>query len=97
MSLMDRMMKQNMKMMKKMQKDVLDMQEELYNENGEQIERVSKMSAERGAPATKIHYEAVAKGVKEGLSGEEKKYCSKCGAEIDVDANFCSKCGAKQK
>jgi hypothetical protein len=25
-----------------------------------------------------------------------KKYCTKCGAEISVDAKFCPKCGAKQ-
>ena len=42
MSLFDKMMDRNLKRMKKMQKQMLDMQEEIYDENGEQIERVNK-------------------------------------------------------
>ena len=26
---------------------------------------------------------------------EEKKFCSHCGAEIDVDSSFCPKCGSR--
>ena len=44
---------------KKMQKKMLDMQEEVFNERGEQIERVNTKSAELSAPGTKIHYEAL--------------------------------------
>ncbi len=96
MSLMDRMMEDNIKRAKVMQKKMLDMQEEFYEENGEQIERVNKRSAELGAAGTKVHYEAVASGVKEGLTDESKKFCTQCGKKIDRDAKFCSECGAKQ-
>jgi hypothetical protein len=95
MSLFDRMMDRNMERAKKMQKRVLDMQEEMYNENGEQIERINKKSAELGAEGTKIHYKAAAAGVKEGLAAE--KVCPKCGTTIGTDFKYCSECGAKQK
>lgn len=96
MSLLDKMMDRNMKRVKKMQGKMLDMQEEVFNERGEQIERVNTKSAELSAPGTKIHYEAVASGVKEGLGEKQKKFCSECGKEISVTAKYCSKCGAKQ-
>ena len=96
MSLMDRMMEENIKRAKVMQKKMLDMQEEFYEENGEQIERVNKRSAELGAAGTKVHYEAAASGIKEGLEGSEKKFCTECGKEIDASAKYCSECGAKQ-
>lgn len=96
MSLMDRMMEDNIKRVKVMQKKMLDMQEEFYEENGEQIERVNKRSAELGAAGTKVHYEAAASGIKEGLEGSEKKFCTECGKEIDASAKYCSECGAKQ-
>ena len=95
MSLMDRMMEDNIKRAKVMQKKMLDMQEEFYEENGEQIERVNKRSAELGAAGTKVHYGAVASGIKEGLENE-KKICPACKKEIDADAKFCSECGTKQ-
>ena len=97
MSLFDRMMDRNMERAKKMQKKMLDMQEEIYNENCEQIERVNKRSAELGAKGTKIHYEAVASGVKDGLRNGPEKFCCKCGKKIDMGAKYCSECGAKQK
>lgn len=97
MSLFDRMIDRNMKRVKKMQKKMLDMQEEMYNENGEQIERVNKRSAELGANGTKIHYEAKASGIREGLEGGSKKLCCECGKKIDAEAKYCSECGAKQK
>ena len=96
MSLMDRMMDDNIKRAKVMQKKMLDMQEEFYEENGEQIERVNKRSAELGAAGTKVHYGAVASGIKEGLEGSEKKFCTECGKEISASAKYCSECGAKQ-
>ena len=96
MSLMDRMMEDNIKRAKVMQKKMLDMREEFYEENGEQIERVNKRSAELGAAGTKVHYEAAASGIKEGLEGSEKKFCTECGKEIDASAKYCSECGAKQ-
>ena len=96
MSLMDRMMEDNIKRAKVMQKKMLDMQEEFYEENGEQIERVKKRSAELGAAGTKVHYEAAASGIKEGLEGSEKKFCTECGKEISASAKYCSECGAKQ-
>ena len=96
MSLMDRMMEDNIKRAKVMQKKMLDMQEEFYEENGEQIERMNKRSAELGAAGTKVHYEAAASGIKEGLEGSEKKFCTECGKEISASAKYCSECGAKQ-
>ena len=90
-------MDRNMKMAKRMQKKMLDMQEEIYDENGEQIERVNKRSAELGAKGTKIHYEAVASGIKDGLENRSGKTCCECGEEIDMGAKYCSECGAKQK
>ena len=98
MSLFDRMMDRNMKMAKKMQKKMLDMQEEIYDENGEQIERVSKKSAELGAKGTRIHYGAVASGIKDGIeNNKSEKFCSECGKKIGAEAKYCSECGAKQK
>lgn len=97
MSLFDRMMDRNMERAKKMQKKMLDMQEEIYDENGEQIERVNKRSAELGAEGTKIYYEAAASGVKDGLKNKSGKFCCECGKKIDVEAKYCSECGAKQK
>jgi hypothetical protein len=97
MSLFDRMMDRNMERAKKMQKKMLDMQEEIYEENGEQIERVNTKSAELGAKGTKIHYEAVASGIKEGLEGKSEKFCHECGKKIGVKDKYCSECGAKQK
>ena len=64
---MDRMMEDNIERAKEMQKRMLDMQEELYNERGEQIERLNKKKEELSAAGTKVHYEAAASGIKEGL------------------------------
>lgn len=94
MSLLDRMMDRNFERAKKMQKKMLDMQEEIYEENGEQIERLNKKSAELGAKGTKVHYEAAASGIKEGL--KDHKFCTECGTKIDKSAKFCSECGTKQ-
>ena len=94
MSLFDRMMDKNFERAKKMQKKMLDMQEEIYEENGEQIERLNKKSAELGAEGTKVHYEAAASGIKEGL--KDHKFCTECGTKIDASAKFCSECGTKQ-
>ena len=80
-----------------MQKKMLDMQEEIYNENGEQIERVNKRSAELGSKGTEIHYEAVASGVKSGLKDKSEKFCCECGKKLDAKAKYCSECGTKQE
>lgn len=96
MSMLDKMMEENIERAKEMQKRLLDMQEELYDERGEQIERINKKKEELSAAGTKIHYEAAASGVKEGLEGSEKKFCTECGKEIDASAKYCSECGAKQ-
>ncbi len=96
MSMLDKMMDENIDTLKKMQKKMLDMQEEIYAENGEQIERVNKKSAELEAAGTKVKYEAAASGIKEGLSGEPTKYCHECGKEINASAKFCSECDTKQ-
>ena len=96
MSMLDKMMEENIERAKEMQKRMLDMQEELYNERGEQIERINKKKEELSAAGTKIHYEAAASGIKEGLEGSEKKFCTECGKEIDASAKYCSECGAKQ-
>ena len=90
-------MDRNMERMKKMQKKMLDMQEEIYDENGEQIERVNKRSAELGAKGTKIHYEAVAGGIKDGIENKSEGFCCECGKKINAGAKYCSECGAKQK
>ena len=97
MSLLDKMMDSNMKRVKSMQKELLDMQEEMYEENGEQIERINKKSAELGAEGTRIHYKAAASGIKEGLEGKAGKFCHECGKKISVGDKYCSECGAKQK
>ncbi len=96
MSLFDKIMDKNMDRMKYMQKKMLDVQEEIYKENGEQIKRINTKSAELTAPGTKTHYEAVAGGIKEGLASESNKFCSECGNKISKTAKFCSECGAKQ-
>ena len=96
MSMLDKMMEENIERAKEMQKRLLDMQEELYSERGEQIERINKKKEELSAAGTKIHYEAAASGVKEGLEGSEKKFCTECGKEISASAKYCSECGAKQ-
>lgn len=96
MSLFDKMMDKNMKRAKKMQEKMLDMQEEIYGERGEQIERMNKKSAEIEASGTKIRYAAAASGIKEGLTGKSTKFCHECGKEIDAIAKYCSECGAKQ-
>lgn len=97
MSLFDRMMDRNIERVKKMQKKMLNMQEEIYDENGEQIERINKRTAELGAEGTKIHYEAVASGVKDGLKNKSEKFCCECGKKISAEAKYCSECGTKQK
>lgn len=115
MSLFDKMMEKNLKMAqdmqdgmldrtvsraKSMQKKMLNMQEEIYDENGEQIERLNKKRAELDAAGTKIHYQAAASGVKEAMlsdaSAKSTKFCYECGAKIQKSAKFCSECGAKQ-
>ena len=97
MSLFDKMMEKNLERAQSMQKKMLDMQEELYDENGEQIERLNKKRAELDAAGTKIHYQAAASGVKEALSADKPtKFCHACGHEIDRTAKYCSECGAKQ-
>lgn len=97
MSLLDKMMSDNLKRLKGMQKEMLDMQEEIYDEDGEQIERLNKKRAELGAAGTKIHYQAAASGVKEAMSADKPtKFCHACGHEIDRTAKYCSECGAKQ-
>ena len=97
MSLLDRMMDKNLERAKKMEKKMLDMQEEIYNENGEQIERLNRRSAELGAEGTKIRYGAMASGIKSGLESEPEKSCSNCEKKISADAKYCSECGAEQK
>ena len=100
MSLLDKMMSDNLKRLKGMQKGMLDMQEEIYDENGEQIERLNKKRAELDAAGTKIHYQAAASGVKEAMSSDAPdkttKFCHECGIKIQKSAKFCSECGAKQ-
>ena len=100
MSLLDKMMSDNLKRLKGMQKEMLDMQEEIYDENGEQIERLNKKRAELDAAGTKIHYQAAASGVKEAMSSDAPdkttKFCHECGTKIQKSAKFCSECGAKQ-
>lgn len=96
MSMLDKMMEENIERAKEMQKRMLDIEEELYDERGEQIERINKKKEELSAAGTKIHYEAAASGIKEGLEGSEKKFCTECGKEIDASAKYCSECGAKQ-
>ena len=96
MSMLDKMMEENIERAKEMQKRMLDIEEELYNERGEQIERINKKKEELSAAGTKIHYEAAASGVKEGLEGSEKKFCTECGKENSASAKYCSECGAKQ-
>ena len=100
MSLLDKMMSDNLKRLKGMQKKMLDMQEEIYNEDGEQIERLNKKRAELDAAGTKIHYQAAASGVKEAMSSDVSnkatKFCHECGTKIQKSAKFCSECGAKQ-
>lgn len=79
---------------------MLDMQEEIYDENGEQIERLNKKRAELDVAGTKIHYQAAASGVKEVMSSDVPskvtKFCHECGTKIQKFAKFCSECGAKQ-
>ncbi len=100
MSLLDKMMSDNLKRLKGMQKEMLNMQEEIYDENGEQIERLNKKRAELDAAGTKIHYQAAASGVKEAMSSDAPdkttKFCHECGTKIQKSAKFCSECGAKQ-
>ena len=100
MSLLDKMMSDNIKRLKGMQKEMLDMQEEIYDENGEQIERLNKKRAELDAAGTKIHYQAAASGIKEAVSSDAPdkttKFCHECGTKIQKSAKFCSECGAKQ-
>ena len=100
MSLLDKMMSDNLKRLKGMQKEMLNMQEEIYDENGEQIERLNKKRAELDAAGTKIHYQAAASGVKEAMSSDvadkTTKFCHECGTKIQKSAKFCSECGAKQ-
>ena len=100
MSLLDKMMSDNLKRLKGMQKEMLNMQEEIYDENGEQIERLNKKRAELDAAGTKIHYQAAASGVKEVMSSDvadkTTKFCHECGTKIQKSAKFCSECGAKQ-
>ena len=100
MSLLDKMMSDNIKRLKGMQKEMLDIQEEIYDENGEQIERLNKKRAELDAAGTKIHYQAAASGVKEAMSSDAPdkttKFCHECGTKIQKSAKFCSECGAKQ-
>ncbi len=100
MSLLDKMMSDNLKRLKGMQKEMLNVQEEIYDENGEQIERLNKKRAELDAAGTKIHYQAAASGVKEAMSSDAPdkttKFCHECGTKIQKSAKFCSECGAKQ-
>ena len=96
MSLLDRMMDRNFVRLKKMQKKMLDMQEEIYDENGAQIKRVNKKSAELGAEGTRVHYAAVASGIKDGLEDKNGKKCHKCGKKNDSSAKYCCECGTKQ-
>ncbi len=96
----DQMLDRTMERAKNMQKKLYDMQEEIYNEDGEQIERLNKKRAELGAAGTKTHYQAAASGVKEVMSSDvpsrATKFCHECGTKIQKSAKFCSECGAKQ-
>ena len=96
MSLFDKMMERNTKRLKKMQEQMLDMQEEVFDEHGAQIARVNQKSAELSAGGTRVHYEAVASGLKNGLANSPEKFCHACGSKIAASANYCSVCGAKQ-
>ena len=46
---------------------------------------------------TKIHYEAAASGIKDGLGDKSGKFCCECGKKIDAKAKYCSECGTKQE
>ena len=99
-SMQDGMLDRTVSRAKSMQKKMLNMQEEIYDENGEQIERLNKKRAELDAAGTKIHYQAAASGVKEVMSSdvpsEATEFCHECGTKIQKSAKFCSECGAKQ-
>ena len=52
-------------------------------------------SAEEITPSVAKSVKTITEAVKEGIVGEEDKYCSECGAKNKKSSNFCSKCGKK--
>mgnify|MGYP003311132935 CR=1 FL=1 len=54
---------------------------------------IAQEGMEKMSPTMENAAKEIAKGIKEGLSDDEKVYCKHCGAQIDADSNFCNKCG----
>lgn len=52
-------------------------------------------SADEITPSVAKSVKTITEAVKEGIVGEEDKYCSECGAKNKKTSNFCSKCGKK--
>ena len=57
---------------------------------------IAQEGIEKMAPTAGKAAKEIAKGIKEGTSGEETMYCKHCGTKIDADSRFCSKCGKEQ-
>ena len=82
-------MSQMMKRTIKMQKDILD-------ENEEDLKEISAKSANIEKEAIEIKARAVRDGFINNEEKEDNKYCKYCDALIDDDSLFCKKCGKKQ-
>ena len=68
----------------------------MMDESKDDIKDISDNMAYATKDGIKTTTQAVASGIKAGLSDEETVYCKYCGSEIDSDSVFCKKCGKEQ-
>lgn len=68
----------------------------MVDESKDDIESITTNMANATQAGIKTTTKAVAKGIKEGFTGEETIYCKHCGEVIDADSTFCKKCGKEQ-
>ena len=68
----------------------------MMDESKDDIKDISDNMAYATKDGIKTTTQAVASGIKAGLSDEETIYCKYCGSEIDSDSVFCKKCGKEQ-
>ena len=76
--------------MQQMMKDAIKMQKEILNENEDDLKEISATQANIEKAAIEIK----AAAVKEGLT-KDNIYCKYCGSLIDEDSIYCKKCGKK--
>ena len=82
--------KWQIKKIKKIQDQVIDMQSEMLDKNQQKLTKIANQRADIQSEAITKKAKALKKGFHDAV------FCKYCGESIDSDSNFCKHCGKKQ-